>query len=113
MTAEGATTSRTGGWLAGPIRGYQRWISPAFPPTCRYEPSCSAYAVQALRTRGPLVGVVLACWRILRCAPWGRGGWDPVPPRGGGRQARRTLRLARPAVSGTSRSLRREPSVVS
>ncbi|MBA3249730.1 MAG: membrane protein insertion efficiency factor YidD [Geodermatophilaceae bacterium] len=100
--------SRVGGWLAAPIRGYQRWISPAFPPSCRYEPSCSAYAVQALSTRGPAMGLALTGWRLLRCAPWGRGGWDPVPPR------RRTLRMTRrTAVPDTSRTLRREPSVVS
>lgn len=93
--------------LVAPIRAYQRWISPARPPSCRFEPTCSGYAVEALTLRGPVVGTVLAGWRLLRCAPWSKGGYDPVPT------SRRTLREPRPAVSGTSRSLRREPSVVS
>lgn len=68
---------------------YQRGISPLTPPSCRFEPTCSQYAVEAIRYRGVLTGIVLATWRILRCAPWSAGGWDPVPlprapvPRGG------------------------------
>jgi len=63
-----------------PIRFYRRWISPALPPTCRFEPSCSAYAVEALTTHGALRGTWLTVWRLARCAPWGRAGYDPVPP---------------------------------
>ncbi|MBO0850641.1 MAG: membrane protein insertion efficiency factor YidD [Pseudonocardia sp.] len=63
------------------IRGYQRWISAARPPTCRFYPSCSEYAVEALRTHGLFEGSALALWRLLRCAPWHPGGVDPVPPR--------------------------------
>jgi len=64
-----------------PIRFYRRWISPALPPTCRFEPSCSAYAVEALTTHGALRGTWLTIHRLARCAPWGRAGYDPVPPR--------------------------------
>ena len=61
-----------------PIRLYRRVISPALPQRCKYHPSCSAYALQAIRTYGILRGVVLAGWRILRCNPWSHGGFDPV-----------------------------------
>lgn len=64
--------------LIAPIRGYQRVISPALPRSCKYEPTCSHYAVEAIRTEGALKGVVLAAWRILRCNPWSHGGYDPV-----------------------------------
>ena len=57
---------------------YHRWISPAFPRRCKYHPTCSDYAVQAVRTYGPLRGFVLASWRLLRCNPWSDGGYDPV-----------------------------------
>ena len=61
-----------------PIRFYQRVISPALPRRCKYEPSCSAYAMQAIRRYGILRGLVLAGWRLLRCNPWSHGGHDPV-----------------------------------
>lgn len=64
-----------------PIRGYQRFISPLFPPVCRFYPSCSTYAVQALQTHGALRGLWLAVRRIARCHPFHPGGLDPVPPR--------------------------------
>ena len=48
------------------------------PRVCKYEPTCAHYAEQAIRTRGPVVGPVLAVWRVLRCNPWSRGGYDPV-----------------------------------
>jgi putative membrane protein insertion efficiency factor len=60
------------------IRGYQRFISPALPPSCRYYPTCSAYGYEAIAKYGILKGGRLAIWRILRCNPWGRGGFDPV-----------------------------------
>jgi len=63
---------------AAPVRFYQRAISPGIPARCRYHPSCSEYAVQAIRRYGVLRGAVLAAWRILRCNPWSRGGVDPV-----------------------------------
>ena len=62
-----------------PIRFYQKFISPLTPPLCRYTPTCSQYAVEALRKHGPLKGMYLAVRRILRCHPWGGHGYDPVP----------------------------------
>jgi putative membrane protein insertion efficiency factor len=64
--------------VIAPIRLYQRLISPALPRSCKYEPTCSHYAVDAVRTEGVLRGLVLAGWRILRCNPWSHGGYDPV-----------------------------------
>jgi putative membrane protein insertion efficiency factor len=61
-----------------PLRAYQRLISPMLGPRCRYYPSCSEYAVQAVERFGILRGLVLAGWRLLRCNPWSRGGLDPV-----------------------------------
>lgn len=64
-----------------PIGAYQRWISPGLPRRCRYEPTCSAYAAQSIRRFGPVRGLLLACWRLLRCNPFSHGGFDPVPDR--------------------------------
>ncbi len=64
------------------IRGYQKFISPMLGDNCRFYPTCSAYAIEALQVHGVLKGSLLAVWRILRCNPFGRGGMDPVPPRG-------------------------------
>ena len=66
------------GILVAPIRLYQRTISPALPSRCKYHPSCSEYAVQAVRRYGLVRGVVLASWRLLRCNPWSHGGVDFV-----------------------------------
>jgi putative membrane protein insertion efficiency factor len=66
------------GLVVLPIRAYQRLISPALADRCRYYPSCSEYAVQAVRRFGILRGLVLAGWRLLRCNPWSHGGFDPV-----------------------------------
>jgi putative membrane protein insertion efficiency factor len=60
------------------VRGYQLCISPLFPPCCRYVPTCSEYAVQAVVRHGALRGGWLAAWRILRCHPFAAGGYDPV-----------------------------------
>jgi putative membrane protein insertion efficiency factor len=62
--------------LIAPIRLYQRLVSPLLGRRCRYHPTCSAYAVQAVREFGAARGVVLAAWRLLRCNPWTRGGVD-------------------------------------
>jgi uncharacterized protein len=64
--------------VIAPIRLYQRVISPALPRRCKYEPTCSMYAVQAIRRFGILRGLVLAAWRLLRCNPCSHGGFDPV-----------------------------------
>jgi putative membrane protein insertion efficiency factor len=64
--------------VAAPIVLYRRVISPALPRRCRYEPTCSAYAVEALQEFGILRGLVLATWRVLRCNPFSHGGYDPV-----------------------------------
>jgi putative membrane protein insertion efficiency factor len=64
--------------LVAPIRLYQRTISPALPSRCKYHPSCSQYAVDAVRRYGVLRGIVLAGWRLLRCNPWSHGGVDFV-----------------------------------
>ena len=64
-----------------PIRLYQRLISPALPRRCKYEPTCSAYAVQAIRELGVLRGSILAAWRLARCNPFSHGGYDPVEAR--------------------------------
>ena len=64
-----------------PIRFYQHSISPLFPPACRYTPTCSQYAVEAITVHGPLKGIWLAFRRLMRCHPWGGEGYDPVPPK--------------------------------
>ncbi|HWT95277.1 MAG TPA: membrane protein insertion efficiency factor YidD [Solirubrobacteraceae bacterium] len=64
--------------VVAPILLYQRFVSPALPPRCRYEPTCSSYAVQAIGRYGILRGLILAGWRVLRCNPWSHGGYDPV-----------------------------------
>ena len=60
------------------VRGYQILLSPLKRPTCRFYPSCSAYFIEAVRTHGTMKGVCLGVWRILRCHPFSRGGYDPV-----------------------------------
>lgn len=67
--------------LLATIAAYRRWVSPAFPRRCRYEPTCSAYAATAVRRFGLLRGGALALWRLLRCNPFSHGGFDPVPER--------------------------------
>ena len=66
-------------WL---ISLYRKFISPIKPPCCRFKPTCSAYALEAYQKRGFFVGTILTVWRILRCNPFSRGGYDPVPERG-------------------------------
>ena len=63
-------------WL---IRLYRKFISPIKPPCCRFTPTCSAYAIEAFTKRGFFVGFGLTVWRILRCNPFSKGGYDPVP----------------------------------
>jgi putative membrane protein insertion efficiency factor len=75
------------GWVLAPltwlfillIRFYQMFISPGLPPSCRFAPSCSAYALEAVQRHGALKGVWLGARRLIRCHPWHPGGYDPVP----------------------------------
>jgi putative membrane protein insertion efficiency factor len=64
-----------------PIRLYQRYVSPALPRRCKYDPTCSAYATQAIRELGVARGIIVAVWRLLRCNPFSHGGYDPVEAR--------------------------------
>ena len=78
--SEGKTGNRILRRLAiAPIRFYQGAISPMFPPSCRYTPTCSHYAIEAIEKHGALKGGLLAIKRICRCHPWGGSGYDPVP----------------------------------
>lgn len=65
--------------LIGFVRLYQKTFGSIMPPVCRYSPSCSNYAVEALQRHGAFRGSWLAGWRLLRCNPWGGSGYDPVP----------------------------------
>ncbi len=66
------------------LRLYKRWISPAFPPACRYVPTCSEYAMEAVERYGACRGGFMAAWRVLRCHPLAKGGLDPVVRAGNG-----------------------------
>jgi hypothetical protein len=84
-----AALSRAGVWaIALVIRAYQLLVSPLLGANCRFTPTCSHYALEALREHGVWRGLGLAAWRILRCNPFGGSGYDPVPP------SRRTIRPA-------------------
>ncbi|MDR2010980.1 MAG: membrane protein insertion efficiency factor YidD [Bacteroidales bacterium] len=61
------------------VKLYQWIISPWLPPSCRHTPSCSNYSIEAFKKHGPIKGLILSIWRILRCSPWGTSGYDPVP----------------------------------
>ncbi|MEX2107972.1 MAG: membrane protein insertion efficiency factor YidD [Solirubrobacterales bacterium] len=63
------------------ISAYRRWVSPLLPRRCKYEPSCSTYAVEAIGKYGAARGLLLASWRLLRCNPFSHGGFDPIPKR--------------------------------
>jgi uncharacterized protein len=76
--------------LMAAVTGYRRFISPLLPPRCRFEPSCSAYALEALRVHGAARGLWLTVARIARCHPFNPGGYDPVPPRGARRRPPRS-----------------------
>ena len=68
--------------MIGLIKFYKKFISPLKKPCCRFTPSCSSYALEAFTKRGFFVGFILTTWRILRCNPFCKGGYDPVPERG-------------------------------
>jgi putative membrane protein insertion efficiency factor len=80
-----------------PVRLYRRVLSPALPSRCKYHPSCSSYAVQAVESYGILRGFVLAAWRLLRCNPFSHGGYDPV-------SAQRLFRSTPPRPADSSHS---------
>jgi putative membrane protein insertion efficiency factor len=67
--------------LSGMIRTYQLLVSPLLPPSCRFLPTCSNYAIDAVHRHGPVRGLGLALRRLARCHPWGGSGYDPVPER--------------------------------
>lgn len=72
--------SKGAAWLLIlPVRFYQLSISPMLPPSCRFTPTCSSYAIEALRKHGPIKGLWLTVKRLSRCHPWGGSGYDPVP----------------------------------
>jgi uncharacterized protein len=75
-----------------PLRAYQRLLSPLFGARCKYYPSCSEYAAQAVEGFGILRGLILAGWRLLRCNPWSHGGFDPI-------EAQRLFKRRMPAQS--------------
>lgn len=68
----------TRGIVIWTIRVYKRFISPLFPPSCKFSPTCSQYAIEAIERYGMLKGCFLGAWRLLRCNPFSRGGFDPV-----------------------------------
>jgi putative membrane protein insertion efficiency factor len=72
--------------VLGLLRFYKRWLSPLLPPACRYQPTCSEYAMEAVELHGVARGGWLALRRLLRCHPFHRGGFDPVPLPGGARE---------------------------
>ena len=63
------------------VKFYQKFISPLKPPCCRFRPTCSSYAIEAFKEWGFIIGLALTAWRILRCNPFSKGGYDPVPKR--------------------------------
>ncbi|XVO18865.1 MAG: membrane protein insertion efficiency factor YidD [Sphingorhabdus sp.] len=68
--------------IIGVIQLYQRFLSPLLGASCRFSPTCSAYAVEAIQIHGAVKGGLMSVWRILRCNPFGGHGYDPVPPAG-------------------------------
>ena len=90
-------------WLLSvPVWIYRKVISPMKPPTCRFHPTCSSYALEALRVHGALRGSWLTVWRLCRCHPFCEAGFDPVPPKRGAQPV--TPPVTPPAPSGTDRS---------
>ena len=79
MTREGGVSRVLGLAIRVAIRAYQLLLAPLLPPACRYYPSCSSYAAEAVARHGPWQGSRLAVRRLLRCHPWGGSGYDPVP----------------------------------
>ena len=86
------------------LRLYKRWVSPAFPPSCRYVPTCSEYAMEAVERYGALRGGMMAAWRLLRCHPLAKGGLDPVV------KADAVRRSSHPCISSRDAACRVSPS---
>ncbi len=84
-TLRGIATAPLRWIVVAPLRFYRRWISPLKPPMCRFAPTCSQYAIEAVEAHGIVRGGGLAIWRILRCQPFAHAGYDPVPPSRGHR----------------------------
>lgn len=81
MSGRGNILSRTASMgMVGVVRAYQLGLSPWFGHACRFQPTCSSYAIDAIKRHGPAKGGALAAWRIARCNPFGGAGHDPVPP---------------------------------
>jgi putative membrane protein insertion efficiency factor len=93
--------------LLSVIAFYSRAISPALPPRCRFYPTCSAYAAEAIEVHGAVRGTILALVRLLKCAPWHPGGVDPVPPSSGtGAAGHSSNPAAEPAAAPADRAPR-------
>jgi putative membrane protein insertion efficiency factor len=99
----GRRTSPVAWVLIQPIRFYQRFVSRYTPPSCRYYPCCSSFAISALRVHGAAKGTLLTVWRLLRCNPWSSGGVDVVPPPGSWRGGDPIPQPARTAGDGVER----------
>lgn len=97
-TAGAAVAAVLTALLLWPIRAYKLVVSPLLPPTCRFHPSCSVYAMGAIAVHGPVRGLYLAVRRIARCHPFHPGGLDPVPPRAG-RTAEDLLAASQPDIA--------------
>lgn len=82
------------------IKLYKKLISPFFPPSCRFYPSCSSYAIEAFHVHGFLKGMALSAWRVLRCNPFNKGGYDPVPLPSADKNPTKVLRNSNPDKSG-------------
>ena len=96
---------------AGLVRAYQLVVSPWVTVSCKYYPSCSAYALEAVRTHGAIRGIRMAGWRFLRCNPWSRGGVDHVPPRTRSGHTSTASAAQHPALPVSNGPLRRSGSL--
>ena len=78
-----AIAGAAAGWvLIAMVRAYQLFLSPLLPPRCRFQPSCSQYMIEAVRKKGPIIGLLKGLWRLARCNPLCRAGYDPVDKAG-------------------------------
>ena len=95
--------------LVGLVKGYRLLLSPSLGSACRFEPTCSAYSLQALQQRGAVVGTYLTLHRLGRCHPWCDGGFDPLPP-SRGRDAQKNKLFSRLVTPVTSNPSKKNPS---